>query len=124
MYENYPVMGKIVADIAICYIMGLGMHVIAKKALADFWKIHPAARSPLESWYRVVSISSFSSFADVREAFRSVDYADSFTIFDIGGNSFRLIASIHYNRQKVYIRHVFTHTEYDRWCKQNRGKRK
>jgi mRNA interferase HigB len=100
------------------------MHVIAKKALEDFWRIHPTAKSPLGSWYRVVSRSSFSSFSDVRETFRSADYADAYTIFDIGGNSFRIIAVIHYNRQKVYIRHVFTHPEYDRWCKQNRSKGK
>ena len=34
--------------------------------------------------------------------------------FDIGGNKYRLIAAIHYNRKKVYIRHVLTHAEYDR----------
>ena len=67
------------------------MHVIAKKTLEDFWKVHPAAKSPPESWYRVVSRSSFSSFVDVRETFRSADYADACTIFDIGGNSFRII---------------------------------
>jgi mRNA interferase HigB len=100
------------------------MHVIAKKALEDFWKIHPIAKSPLESWYRIVSRSNFESFSDVREAFRSADHADSYTIFDIGGNSFRIIAVIHYNRQKVYIRQVFTHSEYDRWCKQKRSKGK
>ena len=50
------------------------MHVIAKKALEDFWNIHPAAKSPLESWYRIVSRSHFESFSDVRETFRSADY--------------------------------------------------
>ena len=37
-----------------------------------------------------------------------------FTVFDIGGNKYRLITAIHYNRKKVYIRHVLTHTEYNR----------
>ena len=35
-------------------------------------------------------------------------------MFNIGGNKYRLIAAIHYNRQKVYIRSVLTHTDYDR----------
>jgi mRNA interferase HigB len=35
-------------------------------------------------------------------------------VFNIGGNKYRLIAAIHFNRQKVYIRHVLTHPEYDR----------
>jgi len=42
-----------------------------------------------------------------------VDKVGKFTVFDIGGNKFRLIAVIHYNRKKVYIRHVLTHVEYD-----------
>jgi mRNA-degrading endonuclease HigB of HigAB toxin-antitoxin module len=38
-----------------------------------------------------------------------------FFVFDIGGNKFRLIAAIHFNRQILYIRHVLTHREYDAW---------
>jgi len=35
-------------------------------------------------------------------------------VFNIGGNKARLIAAIHYNTQKLYIRAVLTHTEYDK----------
>lgn len=35
------------------------------------------------------------------------------TVFNIGGNKYRLIAAIHFNRQKVYVRNVLTHKEYD-----------
>lgn len=99
------------------------MHVIAKKALEAFWKQHPAARYPLEAWHKIVSRSNFSSFDEVRQAFRAADYVNPFTIFDVGGNKFRIIVVIHYNRRKIYIRHVFTHAEYDRWCKQQGSKR-
>ncbi|MCU0600468.1 MAG: type II toxin-antitoxin system HigB family toxin [Desulfobacterales bacterium] len=36
------------------------------------------------------------------------------TIFNIGGNKARLIAAIHYNTHRIYIRHILTHKEYDR----------
>ena len=36
-------------------------------------------------------------------------------VFDIGGNKFRIIAAVHFNRQLLFVRHVFTHKEYDRW---------
>ena len=36
-------------------------------------------------------------------------------VFDIGGNKYRLITAIHFNRQMVFIRYVFTHKEYDKW---------
>ncbi len=56
----------------------------------------------------------FSDFNELRETFASADYVDGLTVFNIGGNKYRLIASIHYNRRKVYIRNVLTHAEYDR----------
>ena len=45
----------------------------------------------------------------------SADYVPPYTIFDVGGNKYRIVTAIHYNRRKVYIRHVLTHAEYDRW---------
>ncbi len=56
----------------------------------------------------------FADLNSLRATFGSTDYVEPFTVFDIGGNKFRLIAAIHYNRSKVYIRHVLTHEEYDR----------
>jgi mRNA interferase HigB len=93
------------------------MHVITRKRLNDFADKHPETRSALEHWYRVMKSSSFKSFAALREAFSSADQVGKLTVFNIGGNKVRLIAAIHYNRQKVYIRAVLTHEEYDedRW---------
>lgn len=94
------------------------MHIIAKKALEEFWRIHPVAKSSLESWYKLISRSSFATFNELRGTFPSADHVAPYTIFNAGGNNFRIITAIHYNRQKVYIRHVLTHAEYDRWCSQ------
>jgi mRNA interferase HigB len=46
--------------------------------------------------------------------FASADYVEGFTVFDIGGNKFRLIAVIRYEWQTAYIRAVLTHKEYDK----------
>ncbi len=94
------------------------MHIIAKKALEEFWRIHPVAKSSLESWYKLINRSSFATFNELRGTFPSADYVTPYTIFNAGGNNFRIITAIHYNRQKVYIRHVLTHAEYNRWCSQ------
>jgi len=60
---------------------------------------------------------NFSNYAELRETFPSADQVGKLTVFNIGGNNIRLIAAIHYNRKKIYIRAVLTHTEYDeqRW---------
>ncbi|MBC8504362.1 MAG: type II toxin-antitoxin system HigB family toxin [Anaerolineales bacterium] len=90
------------------------MHIIARKALRQFWEKYPDSQNPLSRWYQVVSNSEFSSFNDLRATFPSADKVGNLIVFNIGGNKYRLIASIHFNRGKVYIRHVLTHPEYDR----------
>jgi len=90
------------------------MHVIAKPALVEFWKGHPDAENPLRAWYRVMETEVFADFNDLRKTFASADYVGGLTVFNIGGNKYRLMASIHYQRRKVYIRAVLTHAQYDR----------
>ena len=90
------------------------MHVIAKPALAEFWAKHPDAESPLQAWYRTMESGVFADFNDLKATFASADYVDGLTIFNIGGNKYRLIVAIHYNRRKVFVRAVQTHAEYDR----------
>ena len=90
------------------------MHVISRKALIDCWTVHAQARAPLSAWYRIVSEARFTDFASVRRTFNSADVlARDFVVFN--ANSFRTVAAIHYNRGKLYVRHVFTHAEYDCW---------
>ena len=93
------------------------MHVITRKRLNEFADKHPESRSSLAHWYQLVRHNNFSNFADLRETFPSADQVGKLTIFNIGGNKVRLIAAIHYNRRRVYIRAVLTHPEYDeqRW---------
>jgi len=93
------------------------MHVITRKRLNEFADRHPEARSSLAHWYQLVKRNNFSNFAHLRETFPSADQVGKLTVFNIGGNKMRLIAVIHYNRRKIYIRAVLTHAEYDeqRW---------
>ncbi len=95
------------------------MHVISKSALVVFWIKHPDAQASLAAWYRIVDSNAFTSSADLRKTFPSADHVNGLTVFNIAGNKYRLIAAIHYNRRKVYIRHVLTHAEYDlgKWKK-------
>jgi mRNA interferase HigB len=98
-------------------LAGIVMHIITRKRLNEFAERHPSAKAPLERWYRQIKSGTFQSFAELRRAFPNADQVDNLTVFNIGGNNFRLVAAIHYNRQKVYIRSVLTHAEYDegRW---------
>jgi mRNA interferase HigB len=89
------------------------MHVIAKLALVAFWTKYPDSAYPLRAWYCIMQSMIFTGFNDLRKTFPGADYVDGFSVFDISGNKYRLIAAIHYNRRKVYIRAILTHKEYD-----------
>ena len=95
------------------------MHVITRKRLNEFVQKHPEARSSLAHWYGIVRKNRFASFARLREIFPHADQVGKFTVFNVGGNKVRLIGALHYNRNKIYIRHVLTHEEYDasKWKK-------
>ncbi len=96
------------------------MHIITRKRLLEFANKHPDCSTALESWYRIVKRTEFNSFNELRQTFPSADQVGNLTVFNIGGNKARLIAAIHYNTQRIYIRHILTHKEYDRgaWRKQ------
>lgn len=91
------------------------MRVISNKALTRFADIHGEADGPLQAWRKIVETGMFSNHADLKLIFNATDKVGEFYVFDIGGNKYRVITSIHFNRQMLFIRHVFTHKEYDKW---------
>lgn len=90
------------------------MHIISRKALKQFWEQHPDSQSSLIRWYKIVGKAEFSSFGELRQTFPSADKVGDLIVFNIADNKYRLIASVHFNRNKVYIRHLLTHAEYDK----------
>jgi len=88
--------------------------IITKRRLEEFWLTHPTAEKSLLGWYELVKKANWESFSDVRETFRHADIYRDCVIFDIGGNKFRLITKIRYQKKRVYIRFVMTHSEYDK----------
>jgi len=89
------------------------MHIITRKRLNEFAATHPDSKSALQQWYKRIKENSFQTFVELREVFPAADQVGKLTVFNIGGNKVRLITVIHYNRQKVYIRAVLSHSEYD-----------
>lgn len=89
------------------------MRIITKKRIVEAKNKHPNCASALVGWYVIVEKNNFSSFAELKRIFNSVDRVGNLYVFDIGGNKLRLIASIHFNRQILYIRNILTHKEYD-----------
>lgn len=96
------------------------MIISGKKKLSLFWEEYRDAKAPLQRWIRIVSTSHWNNFLELRQAFGSADYHKGATIFDLGGNKYRLIATINYELQFVTVEYVLTHLQYstDKWKKE------
>ena len=90
------------------------MQLLAKRTLRQFWEKHPQAETPLRVWYSQVSQAAWTAPVDIKAMFGSVDFvADNRAIFDIGGNKYRLVVHVSYAYQRVLIKFIGTHAEYD-----------
>jgi len=91
------------------------VHVISRRKIRDFVAAgHADAETPLATWFKVAEAARWTSIVDVRLVFRDADPVGKFTIFNIKGNSYRLVAEIFYAGQVLLIRHIMTHAEYDK----------
>ena len=91
------------------------MRIISRRRLRDFAEEHADAGKPLDLWYALVKSKSYSSPHEVKEDFPTASFlGDRKTVFNVGGNKYRLVVDMRYDLARVYIRHVVTHKEYDR----------
>jgi mRNA interferase HigB len=90
------------------------MHIISFSRLREFYADHGNAKAPLLVWYKIAKSADWENLDDLRQSYPSADLVGNFTVFNIGGNTFRLITLIDYNVGKIFIRHVLTHAEYDK----------
>lgn len=81
--------------------------------LVEFGRRHPPSRNPLSAWEQVIKQTDYKSFNELKRTFPSVDYVNhQYTIFDIGGNKYRLITEIDYFANVINVKRVWTHAEY------------
>ena len=90
------------------------MRIIAKKTLSDFYHRHPAAQPALLAWYEEVHTVNWTSPQDIKNRYPSVSFVGhNRVVFNIKGNTYRLIVAIAYRLKVVYIKFIGTHAEYD-----------
>lgn len=90
------------------------MRVIARSRLCEFARKNADSKGALEAWYCVVKQSQFGSFDTLRTTFPSADRVGDKTIFNIKGNSYRLITYINYAASIIYVKEFLTHADYDK----------
>jgi len=90
------------------------MHIITQKRIWEAKLRFPETAGALDAWFRIIKANRYGSFAEIKTVFASIDKVGDLFVFNVGGNKLRLIANIHFNRQRLYIRHILSHKEYDK----------
>ena len=93
------------------------VHIISRKRLKEAARQHADLESPLDTWFHITRRAAWKNIAEVRQTYPAADPVGKHTVFNIKGNSYRLVTEINYRTGRVFIRHVLTHQEYDegRW---------
>ncbi len=82
--------------------------------LAVFAEAYDDARAALENWATAVDAADWNNPAQLKKTFASASFVEGKTVFNIGGNKYRLISLVNYALKTVLITHVLTHKEYDK----------
>ena len=89
------------------------MRIITYKTISQYSTLHPEAKFALDEWYIKTEQSQWNCFAEVKKTFNSVDSVGGKRyVFNIKGNSYRVVALILFGPKIVYIRFIGTHSEY------------
>lgn len=106
------------------------MRIITRTRLVEFWTLHPAAEGPMRAWEATVKSARWAQPSDVKQTYRNADWANSIWVFDVSRN--RIIADVRYSwstadgtviEGKVFLKHVFTHPQYDDWSASHNRKK-
>lgn len=90
------------------------MHVISRKRLLEAAETYRDCAKALDIWYRLIKAGEFKSFAQLKRTFASVDKIGNVYVFNVAGHKLRIVCAIHFDRRKVYVRHVLDHAQYDK----------
>jgi len=94
------------------------MRIISEARLREYGGKDKNALKPLNLWRDLVRKADWKDFSDVRNYFNHADIYGNCVIFNIGGNKYRMIAKVEYQKHLVFIRAIMTHSEYEenKWC--------
>jgi mRNA interferase HigB len=91
------------------------MRIISRRRLVEFWQLHPEAEQSLRAWYADAKKANWKTPTEIKLTYRSASVIPgNRVVFNIKGNSYRLVVIVEYHQGKVFIRFVGTHAEYDR----------
>jgi mRNA interferase HigB len=89
--------------------------IVTEKRIREFIEREPLSIEPIASWIETIRNAVWASPAELKATFAHASFIGDLTVFNLGGNKYRLVAFVHYRAQIVYIKRIGTHKEYDTW---------
>lgn len=91
------------------------MRVFSRKTLIEFWQKHSDSEQALKAWFSEAEKSQWKSPEQIKQIYPHASILpDNRIVFNIKGNTYRLIVKINYDYGQVFIRFIGTHAEYDK----------
>jgi mRNA interferase HigB len=91
------------------------MRIIARSTLREFWLKYPNAEQPLKAWFEDASRSNWQNSSEIKQVYANASIiANNRVVFNIKGNTYRLVVHIRYDLGIIFIRFIGTHEQYDK----------
>jgi mRNA interferase HigB len=91
------------------------MNIITRRTIHFYIDNYPLASNSLKAWYEELSKTAFKNFNDLKAVYGNASIiANDRVVFNIKGNSFRLIVSINFETQSLYVIWFGPHRDYDK----------
>lgn len=91
------------------------MRIISFRKLREFFEKDPAAKVPMQDWYKRAGKMDWDTFSEMKKTFNSVDSVGNMRyVFNVRGNHYRIVAKVMFKLKRIYIRWVGNHKDYDR----------
>lgn len=91
------------------------MRVITEKRIREFIDREPRSADAMWHWVDAIEAANWRNPGDLKATFASVSFVGDLTVFNVGGNKYRIAAFVHYLKRVVYVKRIGVHKEYDKW---------
>ncbi len=89
--------------------------IIAKRTLREYWEKHADCEQYLKTWFDTARTSKWNSPSDIKKTYANASILkNGRVVFNIKGNSYRLVIKFNYSKQWAFVRFIGTHSEYDK----------
>jgi mRNA interferase HigB len=92
-----------------------GLRIVTEKRIREFIQREPRSSDAVWRWADAIESSNWRNPGELKATFAGASFVGDLTVFNVGGNNYRIVAFVHYRKQIVYVKRIGTHREYDKW---------